>query len=333
MTLDEIASATGFSRTTVRFVVTGQAERYRIKGETRERIERFISEHGVVIDRTARSLRLKRSDAIGLVMPDLANPFFARLTATLEDLCRAAGLVLLTTSSHDDPEGEARAMARLIERGVDGMVIAPCSPMTTIPRAGGKRPCAIVIADRAFPDQPYPAVVTDNETVARELSDILLEQKGDAIFLCACRWLPSIAERIRGFLAACSAHGVDDGQARVFCSETDDVAAGERLMAAAMTRRGGLPAAFVCSSLLIFEGALQAIGSRVGHLPPDLLLGTFDHHPLLDFLPNEVVSARQDEQAIAEAIFRNLTDQLAGKPPRAGRQVISGRIWNNRTRS
>ncbi|MBS1180945.1 MAG: hypothetical protein H6Q99_825 [Proteobacteria bacterium] len=329
MTLDEIAAATGFSRTTVRFVVNGQAERYRIKAKTREQIERFISEHGIVIDRTARSLRLKRSDAVGLVLPDLANPFFAHLTAALEDLCHAAGLVLLTTSSHDDPAGEARAVARLLERGVDGMVIAPCSPMTAIPMTGGRKSCAVVIADRAFPGQPYPMVVTDNEAVGRRLADILLSERGDAVFLAASRWLPSIEERIRGFLAACAAHRLDDAESRIFSSNTDDVAAGKHLMEEVITRRGGPPAAFVCSSLLVFEGALQAIGAQTGRLPSDLLLGTFDHHPLLDFLPNRVVSARQDEVAIAAAIFHSLTEQMRGKPAHAERLVIDGRIWSN----
>lgn len=51
MTLDEVAAATGFSRTTVRFVVNGQAERFRIKPQTREQIELFIREHGIVIDK------------------------------------------------------------------------------------------------------------------------------------------------------------------------------------------------------------------------------------------------------------------------------------------
>jgi len=329
MTLDEVAAATGFSRTTVRFVVNGQAERYRIKAQTRDQIEQFIREHGIVIDRTARSLRLQRSDAIGLVLPDLANPFFAHLTAALEDLCHAAGLVLLTTSSHDDPAGEARAVTRLLERGVDGMVIAPCSPRIALPPSGGRRSCAVVMTDRAFPGQPYPVVVTDNEAAGRRLADILLAERGDAVFLAASRWLPSIEERIRGFLSACSKYGLDDAEARVFSSESDDVAAGRRLMEQAITNRGGLPRAFVCSSLLVFEGALQAIGVRNGRLPPDLLLGTFDHHPLLEFLPNRVVSARQDEKAIARTIFRCLTDQLKNRPVHAERLVVEGHIWRN----
>ncbi|PIO96521.1 LacI family DNA-binding transcriptional regulator [Pleomorphomonas carboxyditropha] len=333
MTLDEVAAATGFSRTTVRFVVNGQAERYRIKAQTREQIEQFIREHGIVIDRTARSLRLQRSDAIGLVLPDLANPFFAHLTAALEDLCHAAGLVLLTTSSHDDPAGEARAVTRLLERGVDGMVIAPCSPRIALPPSGGRRSCAVVMTDRAFPGQPYPVVVTDNQAAGHRLADILLAERGDAVFLAASRWLPSVEERIRGFVAACAEHGLEDGEARVFSSESDDVAAGRRLMTEAMASRGGLPKAFVCSSLLVFEGALEAIGAQDGRLPPDMLLGTFDHHPLLDFLPNRIVSARQDEKAIAETIFRCLTDQLEGKPPRPERLVIDSRIWRNSDRT
>ena len=258
MTLDEVAAATGFSRTTVRFVVNGQAERYRIKAQTREQIELFIREHGIAIDRTARSLRLRRSDAIGLVLPDLANPFFAHLTAALEDLCHAAGLVLLTTSSHDDPAGETRAVTRLLERGVDGMVIAPCSPLTDVPLAGGRRSCAVVIADRAFPGQSFPVVVSDNEAAGYRLADILLAERGDAVFLAASRRLPSVEERIRGFLAACVAHGLDDGEARVFSSDTDDVAAGRRLMTEVVACRGGVAR---CFRLLVAPGLRRGSGS------------------------------------------------------------------------
>jgi LacI family fructose operon transcriptional repressor len=64
-------------------------------------------------------------------------------------------------------------------------------------------------------------------------------------------------------------------------------------------------------------------------LSPDLLLGTFDHHPLLEFLPNRVVSARQVEKAIARTIFRCLTDQLKNRPVHAERLMVEGHIWSN----
>jgi LacI family fructose operon transcriptional repressor len=172
----------------------------------------------------------------------------------------------------------ARAVTRLLERGVDGVVIAPCSPRIALPPSGGRRSCAVVMTDRAFPSQPYRVVVTDNEAAGRRRADILLAERGDAVFLAASRWLPSIEERIRGFLSTCGEYGLDDAEARVFSSESDDVAAGRQLMEEAIAKRGGLPGALVCSSLLVFEGVRSpertvAAGPSVGHLRPPSIAG------------------------------------------------------------
>lgn len=169
-TLDEVAAATGFSRTTVRFVVTGQAERHRIGAATRARIEAHVAEHGLLVDHTARSLKTRRSDAIGLVVPDLANAFFATLTAELEERCRATGRVLLTASSHEDPAREEAVIAGMLGRGVDGIVVAPCRPANAFRgvRRGGRT--ALVMIDRAQPDAPYPTVIGDNREMAERLA-------------------------------------------------------------------------------------------------------------------------------------------------------------------
>ena len=82
--VEEIARATGVSVTTVRFVIAGQAERYRISLQTRERVERYIDQHGYVLNFAARALKRRRSESVGFVVPDLANPFFVRIVAHIE---------------------------------------------------------------------------------------------------------------------------------------------------------------------------------------------------------------------------------------------------------
>lgn len=325
-TIAEIAAATGFSRTTVRFVVSGQAERHRIGAETRRRIEAYVAAHGLLVDHTARSLRTRRSDAVGLVVPDLANPFFARLTAELEESCRATGRVLLTASSHEDPDREARAVGGLVGRGVDGLVVAPCRPPAAfrgLRRGGG---LALVFVDRAHPDPLWPVVVGDNAEAARTLARRLAEIAAAPVdFLCACPRLPSIAERLDGFRRA-DVCGGDPPDARVHAADADTAEAGAALMVDLLDRRGVPPPAFMCSSLLVLEGALRALVERLGELPPDLVVGTFDHHPLLDALPIRILSVRQDERGIAEQAFACLVEQMEGAPPGPTRFVRPGRL-------
>lgn len=325
-TIAEIAEATGFSRTTVRFVVAGQAERHRIKAETRERIEACVAAHGLVVDQTARSLRTRRSEAVGLVVPDLANPFFARLTAELEDRCRATGRVLLTASGHEDPEREAQAVAGLLGRGVDGLVVAPCRPPTAFEALRRSRRTAVVMVDRAHPKSPWSTVVSDNEAAAHRIAARLIELSGgDVDLLCACPDLPSIADRLAGFRAAARAAGLTGTEARIHVAPRDEPRAGGALMREILAH-GRRPKALMCTSLLMLEGALSELASRFGRLPDDLVLGTFDHHPLLDALPVRILSLRQDEAAIAERAFACLLAEMEGGPREAIRHVVPGRL-------
>jgi len=322
-TIAEIAEATGFSRTTIRFVVTGQAERYRIKAETQNKIKAYVAQHGLVLNHAARSLRLQRSDAIGLVLPDFANPFFACLTAEMEELCRKDHLVLLTASSHDEPDPEAKAIRRLLDRGIDGLVIAACRPDSYAILQRHRNRCAVVMVDRAFADVPFPTVVSDNEAAAYDLCRAMFRESQEPIdFLCAATHLPSISDRINGFRAACAEVGLTDPDHHMFRTSVDDCASGARLMTHVIETRGGVPPVFLCSSLLMFEGALQSVRSHYGRLPPSLILGTFDHNPLLDFLPNRSFSVRQNEKGIAVQLFECLKAQRLGEAPTAERHVI-----------
>ena len=79
-----------------------------------------------------------------------------------------------------------------------------------------------------------------------------------------------------------------------------------------LDRDGKAPASFICSSLLVLEGATQRLKQFAGRIPTETIIGTFDDHPMLDFLPNRVLSVRQDEAAIAAAALQRLQERLGG---------------------
>ena len=90
---------------------------------------------------------------------------------------------------------------------------------------------------------------------------------------------------------------------------------GAELLDRALGRRGDAPASFICSSLLVLEGAMQQLKQRVGRIPVETIIGTFDDHPMLDFLPNRVLSVRQDEAALAAAALQRLLEWHGGAEP------------------
>ncbi|WP_165791007.1 LacI family DNA-binding transcriptional regulator [Pleomorphomonas carboxyditropha] len=332
-TIEEIAAETGVSVTTVRLVINGQAERYRISARTRQAIEAYIARHGYVIDHAGRSLKLRRSDAVGCIVPDLANAHFARLIAELEEQCRSRGLVLLTASTHEKPERERQTVSGLLARGVDGIIIAPCEqpePSRFVRR--GHRRVATVVIDRAFPETVFPTVVGDNEAGARRLTEqIMAESGGDVFFLGARPDMPSIAARIRGFVEA---FGSSDVGERILTEpEGDTASAGRRLMDDLLAALDGPPKSFISSSLLMLEGALQALLDRFGSIPKEIILGTFDHHPLMELSANRVLSVRQDTVKIASVAFNCLVDQMEGRGEMSSPlQIVPGALYADRQR-
>jgi D-fructose-responsive transcription factor len=327
-TVDEIAALTGVSVTTVRLVLNGQAERYRISAATRKRIDDFMVDHEVLLNHAARSLKLQRSETIGLVVPNLANPFFGGLMAQLERCCSASGLMLLTASSHEDPKLEGLAIRKLLARGVDGLVIAPCQKPPVALFAPHLHRVGVVMVDRAYRACPFPTVVSDNRESARRLTTRLLaESAGDLVFLCAQARLPSIRDRIKGFADALLEAGRLDWKALVRQGgDSDRPGSGGRLVRDLIAARGGLPRGLLCASMVVLEGALKAIKAHHGQVPADLLIGTFDTEPMLEYLPNRIISAVQDEAAIAKKAFALLRAPEGGGSAPAPHDVVPCRF-------
>ena len=311
-TVAEIARETGLSVTTVRLIANGQAGKYRISEATAKIVEEQIRRYGVMVNHAARSLKLRRTDTIGLVVPELSNAFFARLMSGLEALCRRSGLVLLTSSTNEDPDLEDRAIRSLWARGVDGLIVAPCRTPDYGRLFAKNTRMPIVVVDRAYPDSRYPSVVSDNFEAGFALTRAVLATGAPlTAFLCGQMELPTIAARIRGFAAACQEAGVTNWEALILRAVENSHGAGRALMTQ-LLERGHPPDSFVCSSLMVLEGATQRLKEHVGHIPPETVMGAFDDQESLDFLPNRVFSARQNEAELAARAFAQLKELQSG---------------------
>ncbi|WP_176084034.1 LacI family DNA-binding transcriptional regulator [Martelella sp. HB161492] len=323
-TISEIAEDTGYSRTTITMVLSGRATEYRISERAQNIINAYVAEHGYTINQTARNLKTKRSHTVGFIAPDIANAFFARIMAHLEAHCRAEGLVLITTSSLEDPEVEARALNSLLARGVDGLVMAPCAPRQPEQNRKRGKNTPLVLIDRAYPDDHVPVISSNHEASARRITREIIDSGARQIaFLCGHPENPSIQDRVIGFYGAGGEAGLGRDHLRVLTARDDSVSAGRQMMKTLFGDAAEPPSAILCSSLLVLEGALQFFKSEHGGIPAELIIGTFDYDGLLDFIPNTVLVVKQDEEALAEAAFQVLLKQINGrKDPETARSIL-----------
>ncbi|MCM2497145.1 LacI family DNA-binding transcriptional regulator [Neorhizobium galegae] len=120
--MSAIAAALGVSAATVSNALSGKG---RVSPELIEKVRAKASELGYVPSLTARALRTGRTGVLGLVLPDIANPLFPQIAQAIENAASNAGYGVLIADSRGDIAAQTEAIGRLLERGVDGMVIVP----------------------------------------------------------------------------------------------------------------------------------------------------------------------------------------------------------------
>ena len=122
VTLLDVARHCGVSRATVSLVLNDSPL---VAAKTRDRVRQAMTELGYVYNRAAASLRTQRSDAIGVVLTNITNPYFAEFAAGLQDTLTSSGTVLLLAVSGEDRDMQHRLVRSLVERAVDGIVLVP----------------------------------------------------------------------------------------------------------------------------------------------------------------------------------------------------------------
>jgi LacI family transcriptional regulator len=109
----DVASTAGVSLKTVSRVVNREPG---VRADTQARVEAAIADLGFARNDLARSLRHGRAGAIGLVIEDVANPFYSAIARTVEDAAHARGHILITGSCEEDAEREQQLVLRLLRR-------------------------------------------------------------------------------------------------------------------------------------------------------------------------------------------------------------------------
>ncbi len=164
-TLIDVARRAGVSKSTVSNVIRGASL---VAEPTRRRVERAIADIGYHPNAIARALKARTSSAIGIVVPDLANPFYAELAVSVERAASALGYAVLTAHTECAPLTEEEAGRALIERRVDGVIIAGISLGSTLPAVLLEREIPVVLASFGEPEDPRLGVIDHDDAAAME---------------------------------------------------------------------------------------------------------------------------------------------------------------------
>jgi LacI family transcriptional regulator len=244
---------------------------------TRERVQTAIAALGFVRNESARHLRAGRSRTIGLVVLDIANPFFTDVARGVEDVAAAAGLAVMLCNSDDRADREAAHLDVLTEQRVQGVLITPTAELSEHVEALRSRGTPVVLLDRRATGPDQCAVAVDDALGGRLAADHLLERGHRRIAFIGSSGLPQVHERHSG-VAAAVREGTGSEDALTLISPAHLTVAGGREAAAQIIGlpAGRRPTAAVCANDLIALGVLQEMVRHGVRVPEDFAIVGYD---------------------------------------------------------
>lgn len=324
-TLKAIATRLGVSVTTVSRSLNGHGARYRISEKTQRAVRRLARHLDFSPNPLALGLRLKKTATIGLVIPDVSNPFFARIAHRITVAARDHSHSVLLADSQEQTPLEVEAIGLLLRRQVDGLILCPVGLTDAHLRPLVRGPIPVVLVDRHFARLSLPSVTSDNLGGAKEVTRHLLDAGHRRIGVL--QGLPGTStnqDRLAGFRAALAALRLPFDPS-LLAGDTFLEASGYRA-AKRLLRSRPRPTALFALGNLIALGALRAIAEAGLRVPADISFVAFDDHPYADHLATPVTTVAQDVDALGRAAAETLFAHIGAGPAPAATLTIPTRL-------
>jgi LacI family transcriptional regulator len=311
-TIQDVAKRAGVAPMTVSRVINNSGY---ASTDVRERVLAAISDLGYVPNTLARSLRIRRTHTIALILTDITNPFFTTIARGVEDAANAAGYTVIFGNTDESEEKEARYLDMIQQKRVDGILLVPAGgseqPVENIRQVG----TPLVVIDRRIPGEKVDVVRCDTEAGAYQLTRMLLDLGHHQIAMLTGPATVSTAEdRAAGFRRAMQEAG-ETAPLVLYGSFTQDSGYANARKALVMPIRC---TAMIAANNFIAIGALKAIRAAELEVPEDVAMMGFDDLPsamvIEPFLTVAVQPAYEMGHRAAELLISRLNGDEISPP-------------------
>ena len=323
MSIKDIKRITGFSYSTISRVLSGKSAEFRISQATQKKILDAATELNYRPNMLARSLRLRRTTTVGLIVSDIRNPFFGELGSRIETLLRGRGYSTILCNTNEIPENEESYLNILVDRKVDGIILSPIRTEQWPFIDTLRREVPIVLVDRIFRETALPWVASDNaggaEGVTRRLIGLGYRRIG---FLGGTPGTYITESRYSGFESAMTAGlGGVDRTLVVYggYSAQDGAEMAERLL----RRRSDVEAVFCVNNLVFFQRPLVSADQDLEQMAA----------ATVSLLLTSGVANGEERGIPAGALERSAADKGDGPEPAGNHRTIPVRIHAYRVAS
>ncbi|MFF5179365.1 LacI family DNA-binding transcriptional regulator [Micromonospora sp. NPDC000316] len=314
----DVARHAGVSLKTVSRVVNDEPVGQELLG----RVLAAITELGFRRNDIARNLRSRQLNAtVGLLIEEIANPFYATIASVAAEIAAAHGTMLITASSEEDPERERAVLQDFTQRRVDGLLVVPAGPDHSFLRREVELGVPVVFLDRPPQGLLADAVLLDNRGGGRAGVAALLDEGHRRVgLLLGAPSVSTMRERLTGARAALADAGVDPDESLL----RDRLIAPEDAARAVATLLDlpDPPTAFFCGNNRLTVGALQELHRRGS----DAALVGFDDFELAHLMPRPLTVVAYDTRELARVATERLFQRIAGDDSPPATTVLPTRL-------
>jgi LacI family transcriptional regulator len=310
--LADIAKALGVSKTLVSMVLNGKGNANGINEDTQKRVWAKANELDYKPNMMARSLRMGRSNTIGLIVADISNLFYARMCRAVEDAASKAGFHVLFGSSDEKADKEKSLIQMLRDRQVDGLIISTTLSNNEEIQSLQAENFPLVLIDRFVPNQDTPFVTADNYGGSIAAVDHLVERGAKRIgqLTISPSHLTSITERIRGYKDALAKNGIAFDPQLVREIPYDNIREGIfKQVPLLINPPHSVDSLFVLNNNLAVA-MLECIQEMGLHIPQDVRVVCFDDIDMFKFCTPTITAVAQPIERMGEQAVEVLLDKI-----------------------
>jgi LacI family transcriptional regulator len=291
-TLKDIAEKTGFSVSTVSRVLHDNSKKYKIGDKTQEKIRQAAKDLGYRINTLARGLRLKKTNEIGVIVPDIANPFFSAIIKSLAGELRKGGYNFIVYDTDEDISIERSAIKSLLEKRVDGLIIASVGQEFSHIQKIRDAHIPLVMIDRCFDTLDIDSVSVDNVKGSLFAVNHLIKEGHTRIaFIQGLPGTYANETRLLGYKQALSDAGIEIDKHLIVGDDFRSL--NGYLETKHLLNLPHPPTAIYTAGDLIALGALEACREHDVRIPHDISLVTFDDPVFTSYLSPALTAIEQ----------------------------------------
>jgi LacI family transcriptional regulator len=305
VTLRDVAQLAGVHPTTASRILNGSRAG---DPDAASRVHKAARALGYRANRIAQALRQQNTTTVGMVVPDLENPFFPALVKSVESALNLEGYALLLCDAQDDPRVERQRIDALLQRQVDGLILCPVHMSASVPAVeGAAQTVPTVQVDRRVAVTTDFVGVDQSAVVALVVDHLKSSGRHRLAFLTSADSVSTIAERTSAYQRSLAADPTS--RDRIFVGSLT-LHSGIEATSQLLSSGEPLPDALVCANDLIALGAMQRLRRAAIRVPDQIAVTGVDDTAFGQIAEPELTTVRQPIDQLGQEAVTMLLSRL-----------------------